>query len=96
MVVRDVAELGGDYIACDPRDRSEVVVPCLDAFDELCWGVLDLDSYDTHAFSMIDVAGLTKLLIHAGLLELDEKLRARGGGLIVRHGPAPQRIAALA
>src|SRR6185503_5347273 len=28
LIVRDVAELGANYIACDPRDRSEVVVPC--------------------------------------------------------------------
>lgn len=68
LVVSDVNNLRAGYIACDPRDRSEVVVPCMDAFDELCWGVLDLDSYDTHAFSMIDVAGLTKVLLHAGLL----------------------------
>jgi deoxyribodipyrimidine photo-lyase len=34
--------------------------------------------------------------IHASLLELDAALRARGGGLIVRHGRASEEIPALA
>ena len=34
--------------------------------------------------------------IHASLLELDAALRARGGGLIVRHGRATKEIPALA
>jgi len=34
--------------------------------------------------------------IHASLLELDAALRARGGGLIVRHGRATEEIPALA
>jgi len=34
--------------------------------------------------------------IHASLLELDAALRARGGGLIVRHGSAVEEIPALA
>lgn len=66
LVVRDVRELGPNYIACDPRDQSEVVIPCLNA-DGTCWGVLDLDSYDVGAFDDNDVAGLTRLLCAAGL-----------------------------
>ncbi|MBS1207953.1 MAG: deoxyribodipyrimidine photolyase [Proteobacteria bacterium] len=34
--------------------------------------------------------------IHASLLELDERLRAQGGGLIVRHGRAADEIPRLA
>ncbi|MBS1159466.1 MAG: deoxyribodipyrimidine photo-lyase type [Proteobacteria bacterium] len=34
--------------------------------------------------------------IHTALLELDDALRAKGGGLIVRHGAAGREIAALA
>ena len=34
--------------------------------------------------------------IHASLVELDAALRARGGGLIVRHGRAGEEIPALA
>ena len=66
-VVHDVAELGPDYIACDPRDRSEVVVPCIDA-EGRCWGVLDLDSFDLGAFDHTDAAGLTTVLHAAGLV----------------------------
>jgi len=66
LIVRDVAELGESYIACDPRDRSEVVVPLFDD-DGKCWGVLDLDSYDIGAFDERDVEGLTEVLGAAGL-----------------------------
>jgi L-methionine (R)-S-oxide reductase len=66
FVVPDVAELGEDYIACDPLDRSEVVLPL---FDEsgACWGVLDLDSHEVDAFDNTDVAGLQKVLLAVGL-----------------------------
>jgi putative methionine-R-sulfoxide reductase with GAF domain len=66
LVVRDVSELGANYIACDPRDRSEVVLPILDESGH-CLGVLDLDSYDIGAFTNDDVIGLTLLLRSAGL-----------------------------
>ncbi len=66
LVVRDVAELGENYIACDARDQSEVVVPL---FDESggCWGVLDLDSYDVGSFDQGDVEGLRSVLRASGL-----------------------------
>ncbi len=66
VVVKDVAELGEDYIACDPQDRSELVIPLFDEAGE-CWGVLDLDSHQVGAFSDRDVAGLLPLLRRAGL-----------------------------
>ena len=66
LVVRDVAELGAGYIACDPRDRSEVVVPCLEASGE-AWGVLDLDSHDLASFGPQDAEELARLLRPAGL-----------------------------
>lgn len=66
LVVRDVAELGPHYIACDPRDRSEVVLPLLDA-DGTCWGVFDADSHELAAFSEGDVAGIHRVLRAAGL-----------------------------
>ena len=64
--MRNVAELGEGYIACDPLDRSEVVLPL---FDEsgACWGVLDLDSHEVGAFDNTDVEGLQKVLLAAGL-----------------------------
>jgi putative methionine-R-sulfoxide reductase with GAF domain len=70
MVVRDVADLGADYIACDPRDRSEVVIPLLEP-DGGCWGVLDLDSFEVGAFGDRDVAGLALVLSAAGFLVPD-------------------------
>ena len=30
LIVDDVATLGAGYVACDPRDLSEIVVPCFD------------------------------------------------------------------
>lgn len=66
LVVRDVRDLGANYIACDPRDRSEVVVP-LRAPDGTCPGVLDLDSPDVGSFDEHDVAGLRAVLRAAGL-----------------------------
>jgi putative methionine-R-sulfoxide reductase with GAF domain len=66
VIVPDVATLGANYIACDPRDRSEAVVPLLDD-DGTCRGVLDADSYETNAFDEHDVQGMTKLLVSLGL-----------------------------
>ena len=66
LVVTDVRNLGENYVACDPRDRSEVVVPCLDESGG-CFGVLDLDSFDAGAFSTGDAAALSALLARAGL-----------------------------
>lgn len=66
LVVRDVKDLGENYIACDPRDRSEIVIPLFNN-DRDCWGVLDADSYEVGAFSEHDVSGMTMLLLRAGL-----------------------------
>ena len=66
ILIRDVTELGPNYIACDPRDRSEVVVPLFEA-DGRCWGVLDLDSHVIGAFDEHDVEGLSAVLRAAGL-----------------------------
>jgi putative methionine-R-sulfoxide reductase with GAF domain len=66
QVVRDVRDLGANYVACDPRDRSEVVVPLFEA-NGTCWGVLDLDSQEVGAFDEGDVRGLQSVLRAAGL-----------------------------
>ncbi|MBL0920545.1 MAG: GAF domain-containing protein [Phycisphaerales bacterium] len=75
LVVRDVAELGEGYIACDPRDRSEVVLPLFDAErphldaggSRGCWGVLDVDSHEVGAFTRRDADELAALLRDVGL-----------------------------
>jgi putative methionine-R-sulfoxide reductase with GAF domain len=66
LVVRDVRDLGEGYIACDPRDQSELVVPCIDAHGRP-WGVLDVDSHDVASFSQGDAAAACELLALAGL-----------------------------
>jgi len=60
FVVRDVSELGANYIACDPRDRSELVVPCRDG--DRVWGVLDVDSHEVGCFTQADVDGAIRAL----------------------------------
>lgn len=66
ILVRDVRTLGENYIACDPKDQSEVVIPMIDDTG-VCRGVLDVDSYDLAAFDEIDVKGMTEILIELGL-----------------------------
>ena len=61
LVVRDVRELGAAYIACDPLDLSEIVVP-VRTRDGQVSGVLDMDSYLTDAFGEIDRCALEKIL----------------------------------
>ena len=68
-IVRDVAVLGDAYVACDPRDRSELVIPCrgrgLDG--RPADYVLDLDSTDLASFSDEDDRRLRALLAACGL-----------------------------
>ena len=73
LVVTDVANLGAGYIACDPRDKSELVIPLFET-DGSCYAVLDADSYDTDAFHTGDVIGLNTLVEHAGLSQPRSRL----------------------
>ncbi|MEZ6235017.1 MAG: GAF domain-containing protein [Phycisphaerales bacterium] len=66
IIIDDVATLGENYVACDPRDRSELVLPCLDA-NASAWGVFDADSWDLRAFDEADAAAVGELLCIAGL-----------------------------
>ena len=68
LVVRDVAALGQNYNACDPRDSAELVIPLFEA-DGRCWGVLDVDSFEAGAFGTEDAEGVLKVLQTAGLTE---------------------------
>ena len=61
IVVRDVTQLGDNYIACDPRDKSELVVPCLDRTGNP-WGVIDLDSFEVGSFDASDALSVQILL----------------------------------
>lgn len=66
LLVDDVPALGTGYIACDPLDKAEVVIPLFEK-NGTCWGVLDADSYQPRAFDENDAAGLTALVERLGL-----------------------------
>ena len=66
-IVRDVRDLGEHYIACDPRDRSEIVIPLIGECGT-CWGVLDVDSHEVGSFDASDDSGLRQVLRAACLL----------------------------
>jgi putative methionine-R-sulfoxide reductase with GAF domain len=67
-VVRDVRVLGEHYIACDPKDQSELVVPIFDDAGA-CVGVFDVDSYDVGAFTPEDAETAIAALETTGLLQ---------------------------
>jgi len=60
IIVDDVHKFPG-HIACDSRSNSEIVVPLIDN-ENLCHGVLDIDSKDFAAFDAIDQKWLEKIL----------------------------------
>ena len=60
VVVRDVHEFPG-HITCDPRSRSEIVVPVFDGHGALI-AVLDIDSPVHDAFGDVDRDGLEALV----------------------------------
>ncbi|MDA0295604.1 MAG: hypothetical protein O3A31_06450 [Planctomycetota bacterium] len=78
MIVGDVADLGDDYVACDPRDRSEIVIPI--HADLLPGGqigrVLDLDSFETNSFSDLDGRRLREALRIAGFAPAGDRPEA--------------------
>ncbi len=61
IIVNDVHNLGERYIPCDPRDKSEIILPLFNS-DGSCFGVLDLDSFDRNAFYEHDLIQLRKLM----------------------------------
>lgn len=66
IIIDDVRTLGANYIACDPRDQSELVIPVM-LPNGFCRGVLDVDSYDLASFTEHDVRGMTDLLTALGI-----------------------------
>ena len=66
LIVADVRELGAGYIACDPLDQSELVLPCTDS-DGSVWGVLDADSYQIGHFDLDYQRNLANALQVSGL-----------------------------
>ena len=66
LIVGDVRELGAGYIACDPLDQSELVLPCIDP-DGSVWGVLDADSHQIGHFDLDYQRNLANALQVSGL-----------------------------
>jgi len=60
-VVEDVLNFPG-HIACDPRARSEIVVPVHDSAGRLA-AVLDVDSREPRSFDEADRQGLERLAV---------------------------------
>ncbi len=59
-IVRDVQSFAG-HIVCDPRSKSEIVVPVLDKQGSLI-AVLDVDSEDVASFDKTDQICLEKII----------------------------------
>jgi len=51
IIVKDVDEFL-NHIACDSKSKSEIVIPIV--INQQTWGVLDVDSYSSSAFSEVD------------------------------------------
>lgn len=66
LVVTDVAHLGEGYVACDPKDLAELVIPCVDENGD-AWGVLDADSFERGCFDARDAAEIWRVLREADL-----------------------------
>jgi L-methionine (R)-S-oxide reductase len=60
VIVEDVNAFPG-HIACDPRSRSEIVVPVIDGDDEMI-AVLDIDSDRPSMFGEADRDGLERVV----------------------------------
>ncbi|PIE87665.1 MAG: histidine kinase [Bacteroidetes bacterium] len=60
LVVEDVARFPG-HIACDPRSRSEIVIPLFDR-EGRKYGVLDVDSAEPASFDEVDRCWLEKIV----------------------------------
>ncbi|NUQ52919.1 MAG: GAF domain-containing protein [Phycisphaerales bacterium] len=67
LVIADVSTLGAGYIACDPKDKAELVLPMMD--ERGCWGVLDVDSFEIGAFGEHDARGMAELCRLLGLTQ---------------------------
>jgi len=60
LVISDVKKFQG-HIACDPRSKSELVIPLLTSKD-IIYGVLDIDSNILNAFDKDDLDAVLKIV----------------------------------
>ncbi|MFO0836232.1 MAG: GAF domain-containing protein [Phycisphaerales bacterium] len=73
LVIADVSTLGAGYIACDPKDKAELVLPMMD--ERGCWGVLDVDSFEVGAFGEDDARGMSELCEVLGLTGSNRQMK---------------------
>lgn len=59
VVVPDVSQVS-EHVACDPRARSEIVIPC--QREDRVSAVLDIDSHNPCEFTDADVLPLTRIV----------------------------------
>lgn len=60
IIITDVRDFPG-HIACDPRSRSEIVIPLFNGTKNPV-GVLDVDSIKPDSFNETDARGLEKII----------------------------------
>jgi L-methionine (R)-S-oxide reductase len=60
VLLPDVSQFSG-HIACDPRSKSELVVPVFNDKGNI-YGVMDIDSERLNAFDEADEEGISKIL----------------------------------
>ena len=68
QIIDDVQELGDAYVACDPLDRSEIVIPIGNPKPNL---ILDLDSREKSSFDSSDEMWLKKCLLSCNIEPTD-------------------------
>ncbi len=75
VIVDDVLDLGDAYVACDPRDRSEIVIPVGNPNPSL---ILDLDSREIASFGVADELWLKKCLLSCKMTPTEPQMPSSG------------------
>lgn len=75
LIVNDVTELGEAYVACDPRDQSEIVIPIGNPSANL---ILDLDSQEKASFGALDDIWLKKCLLSCKIVPTESHIPSNG------------------
>ena len=66
LLVNNIKNLGENYVACDPRDTAELVIPLFNK-QHHPYAVFDADSFDENAFNTHDADNIESLLTRLGL-----------------------------
>jgi len=66
LLIHHIKNLGENYVACDPRDTAELVIPLFNQHQHP-YAVFDADSFDEHAFTQHDADSIESTLTRLGL-----------------------------